>query len=367
MNEKAGKSGVVIAKPAKAAEPKRHHYVPRFYLSGFTGAKERLFVVNRPTRHSFRTAPDNVAGENYFNRIEVAGMDPNALEKALAEFEGEVAPALERIKQAKSLAKEEDRAQLVNFMAAIALRNPWRREAISQMHDELTRRQLQAKFGTKEAWERSVAEMKVAGVWNEAAGVTFEDMQAALKDAKLPIPKELNMIVEIDHHDRLTELLWNRKWQIVVAKDGTGGFVTTDDPVCLRWTDGQFHSGLSPGFALKETEIVFPLSTNLALRGSFEGEENVVDADADMVGTINSMVISNAQNQVYAHDHSFKFMREDPTELRSGATLEQDQRFLEAGKKVEEGKIVALRAEATSAPVTVKAMIPSQSRTDVAV
>ena len=107
-----------------------------------------------------------MAGENYFNRIEVAGVDPNALEKALAEFEGEVAPALERIKEAKSLAKEEDRAHLVNFMAAIALRNPWRREAISQMHDEHARRQLQA----KEAWELSVAELKAAGVWNEAAG-----------------------------------------------------------------------------------------------------------------------------------------------------------------------------------------------------
>jgi hypothetical protein len=52
MNEKAGKSGVVIAKPGKAAEPKRHHYAPRFYLNGFTGKKDRLFVVNRPTAHS---------------------------------------------------------------------------------------------------------------------------------------------------------------------------------------------------------------------------------------------------------------------------------------------------------------------------
>lgn len=345
MNEKVGKAGVGIAKPVNAAEPKRHHYVPRFYLNGFKGAKDQLFVVNRPTRHSFRTAPDNVAGQNYFNRLEVEGMDPNALEKALAEFEGEVAPALERIKEVKSLAKDEDRASFVNFMAAIALRNPWRREAIGQIHDEAVRRQLRAKFGTKEAWEKSVAEMKAAGVWNDAASVTFEEMQAALKDAKFPIPKELNMIVEIDHHDYLTELLWNRKWQVVVGQEGTGGFVTSDDPVCLRWTDGQPHGGLSPGFALKETEIIFPLSTNLILRGSFEGEENVIEADANMIGMINTLVISNAQNQVYAHDHSFKFMREDPKELGSGATLEQDQRFLEGGKKDEEGNIVILRTK----------------------
>jgi Protein of unknown function (DUF4238) len=131
----------------------------------------------------------------------------------------------------------------------------------------------------------------------------------------------------------------------VVAAEGSGGFVTTDDPVCLRWTDGQLHCGLSPGFGLKETEIIFPLSTTLALRGSFEGEENVVEADATMVATINTLIISNAQNQVYAHDHSFKFMREDPAELGSGSTLVQDKRFLEAGKKPEEGKVVALRTK----------------------
>ena len=65
---------------------------------------------------------------------------------------------------------------------------------------------------------------------------------------------------------------------------------------------------------------------------------------ADTVGTINNHIISNARNQVYAHDHSFKFMDEKP-ELRSGATLEQDKRFLDAGKVPEEAKVVALRAK----------------------
>jgi hypothetical protein len=334
-----------VAKEPKGAEPKRQHYVPRFYLNGFVGEKERLFVVNRPTEKTFRTAPDNVAGENYFNRIEVEGMDPNAVEKALSEFESEVAPAIERIKTAKSVAKEEDRAALMNLMAAVAVRNPWRREAINEIHNELVRRQLAAKFGTKEAWNKSVAELKAAGVWNEDAGITFEDMQEVIKDAKFEIPKEFRIAIEINLHDHLTELLWNRKWQILVAAEGSGGFVTTDDPVCLRWANGQPHGGLSPGFSVQGTEVIFPLSTTLALRGRFEGEENVIEADAATVGTINSLVISNAKNQVYAHDYCFKFMREDPAELGSGATLVQDKRFLEAGKEPEQGKIVALRTK----------------------
>lgn len=42
---------------AKAAEPKKQHYVPRFYLRGFTGKKGKLFAVNRPTGHAFRPPP----------------------------------------------------------------------------------------------------------------------------------------------------------------------------------------------------------------------------------------------------------------------------------------------------------------------
>jgi hypothetical protein len=323
---------------AKAAEPKKQHYVPRFYLRGFTGQKGKLFAVNRPTGHSFRPSPEGVAAENFFNRIEVEGTDPNELEKALAEFEGEMAPALERVKEAKSLAKEEDRAHLVNLMAALALRNPSTRAALTQIHDQLARLHFVAQFGTQAAVDEAIA----AGMLPK--GMTVAELQQGLADESFPMPKPLIMAFEIDMHDPLTEKLWHRKWQIVVAKEGMGGFVTTDDPVCLRWTDGKDHGGLSPGFGLKESEVIFPISSTLCLRGSFEGEENVVEADADTVGTINSLIISNARNQVYADDHTFKFKNETG-ELRSGATLPQDTKFLAAGKQVEGEKVIALRTK----------------------
>jgi hypothetical protein len=68
------------------------------------GAKGQLFVVDRTTERAFRAPPKYVAAERDFNRIEVEGMDRDAVERALAEFEGKVAPALERLKAAKSLA-----------------------------------------------------------------------------------------------------------------------------------------------------------------------------------------------------------------------------------------------------------------------
>ena len=325
-----------MAKGEKSAEPKSHHYVPRFYLRSFTGEKGKLFAVNRPTGHSFRPPPEGVATENYFNRIELEGMDKNQLEKALAEFEREMGPALARVKEAKSLAKEQDRADILNFMAALALRNPSSRNALSEIHDQMARLHFATQFGNQAAVDQAVS----AGML--AAGTTVADIQKVLQDERFPMPKPLIMAFEIDMHDAVTKKLWSRKWQIVEAKEGT--FVTTDDPICLRWKDGKGPGGLSPGFGLKETEVIFALSPTVCLRGSFEGKEDVIEADADVVGEINSLIIGNARNQVYARDHEFKF-KDDTGEMRSGATLEQDKRFLEAGEEPKKMKVVALKTK----------------------
>jgi hypothetical protein len=86
-----------------------------------------------------------------------------------------------------------------------------------------------------------------------------------------------------------------------------------------------------------------PISTNLVLRGTFEGEENVIEADIFTVGTVNTILISNAEKQVYAHNYSFNYLKPFPQEIGRGATLVQDEKFLAGGEKAEEGKVVALQ------------------------
>ena len=53
---------------------------------------------------------------------------------------------------------------------------------------------------------------------------------------------------------------------------------------------------MSPGLGVPGTEVIFPLSPKLAIRGRFDSEEDVVHADKDTVAGINSLLISNCQN-----------------------------------------------------------------------
>ena len=153
---------------------------------------------------------------------------------------------------------------------------------------------------------------------------------------KFKTSQDFNIMVEVQFHDHLVRLHDRRRWQMLVAADDSGGFVTSDHPVCLRWCDGQDHGNVSPGFAVPGTEVFFPLSPQLVLRGTLEGEENGIDADRDTVAGINSLLISNIHNQLYAQDALFNYKRGPKEGISSGATLWQDNVFLAAGKPRDE-------------------------------
>jgi hypothetical protein len=331
-----------VIKEAKSAEAKLQHYVPQYYLRGFIDAKEHLYVVDRPRKKFFRVPTKKVGGELYFNLINIGGTDPFAVEKALSELEDIVAPALKRIKTAKSLADEKDRSAIMNLIASVTVRNPKQREAINEIVNQAGQLAAVDGLSTKEKFDEFVSAMKAQ---SREVGVTYEEMKDlyASNPGKFKPTQGFNILTELRLHDHLVRLYEGRKWHIIVASRDSGGFVTSDHPVCLRWSDGQDHGNLSPGFAVPGTEVIFPMSPKLALRGSFEGGENVVEADTSTVAGINSQLISNAHNQVYAQDALFKYKRGPSEDIGSGATLDQDQVFLAGGKQTDGEKVVALR------------------------
>lgn len=127
--------------------PKLHHYVPRFYLNGFTDQKQRFWAWDKSTKRSFCTTPNRVAAESHFYRIpELIGSecDPLFLERELSELEGTASAILRvwidelhsiRAKDRLSISQY-DRWEMATFIAVQFLRTSEQRDILALFASE---------------------------------------------------------------------------------------------------------------------------------------------------------------------------------------------------------------------------------------
>lgn len=216
------------------------HYVPRFYLKGFTEG-DYLWVHDCLKGKSFKSTPKSVANEN-----EMYGSE---LEQQLAnQVEAPAIPAIEKIRAGEVL-NTQDREALAKYVI-----NLWKR--------------------VPKGRDRAVARLP------EVAESVRKDLHAALDQLALTDPKEamkvgakkeaVNNVI-----DRYIEQRPPDIWQGSLAKGGTGlpeatllgmnwhflqsrsfEFLTCDNPVF-------FFEG--EGMANPQAELTLPISSNVCL------------------------------------------------------------------------------------------------------
>ncbi len=300
----------------------KQHYIPQCYLRQFAIRRKRghqFAVFDRKTDKSFRANVKDVACQSYFNRIEVDGMDPEELEKAMS-----------RINEARSLENEEDRAYLITLIGLTALRNPAMRENIRKIHENVGKMNIAARLKSQETYDASVQEAKRQGALPADYNVTYDEMKAAFEGGgfRLVLKNTALVSLELQLLDHIMPLLFRRGWHLLRAPEGSGGFITSDRPFFLMWSDPAMRTGpLPPGLALKGTDIYFPISPQLAVVGAFDVANTIEDVDEARVGVANSTMTAGADRQVYARDHKFSYAQTLEEKPRRGNQLISDKRF----------------------------------------
>jgi hypothetical protein len=311
----------------------KQHYIPQCYLRQFAYQYRKghqVAVFDRKTDKSFRANVKDVACQNYFNRIEVNGMDPEELEKAMSEFENKLTGALARINEARSLENEKDRAYLITLIGLTALRNPEMRENIRKIHEDVGRMNIAVRLKSQETYDASVREAKREGALPADYDVTYDEMKAAVEGGgfKLVLNNNALISLELQLLDHTMPLLCRRGWHLLRAPERSGAFITSDRPFFLMWSDPAMRTGpLAPGLALTGTDIYFPISPQLAVVGAFDVENTIEDVDEARVAVANSAMTAGAHRQVYARDHKFSYAQTLQEKPRRGNQLVSDKRF----------------------------------------
>jgi len=177
-------------------------------------------------------------------------------------------------------------------------------------------------------WEAVVDGMKEAGKWPKDRPADFEGHKKFVEENKdiLKPHQNLTLEMELEALPQMYPYFDAYRWRILKAKDDTGGYVTTDHPVCVHRPGGGINYGqqFAPGFGLSDRDILFPLSSKVALIGRLEGEEDLIEVGRHSVASFNATVMGYAMKQIYAADDQYYYTRSAPQALGSGSTLLQD-------------------------------------------
>ena len=158
---------------------RQHHYVPQCYLKGFVADREKpkLFVVDAKQRHSFSTSPAKVAVERDFNRIDIDGYAPDALENAFSKFEADLNQALKRIVAARSIKDDNDRALLFNLIGSMATKNPRLRENFRVASEHTAKVIMDLATSTPERWASQIRRPQKDGFVAADADTDYKKMR----------------------------------------------------------------------------------------------------------------------------------------------------------------------------------------------
>ncbi len=296
-------------------EARHHHYLPQCYLRGFLPSgqkKPNLVVLDLKRRNIFETSTRNIAGERDFNRIEVDNVRHDKIENDLSFFEKEVASAIKQLEQDYNLRNESTYAVIMNLIALITIRNPKMRSGWADAMSQVYKMLMGLMLSDKGRWEATLNEMRQDGIEIDK-NISYEQMKKFYESGEYDIitPTESHIVTEFQGIDAILPYLFQRGWKLVLASEETGPFITCDGPVSIAWKHPDkvppLYRRCRPGFGMKDAELVFPVTKNIALIGEFETENQIIHATKTLVSAINRRILSFAFSQIYVPHLLFVF------------------------------------------------------------
>lgn len=277
--------------------PKKHHYLPQFYLDRFKispqeGKYPHIYRIEKSASPK-ATSPaikDTGCKRDYHTLdFDKKDKDRQTVESVLSKIESNQANMINSICE-NSKISEDQKVPLAEFITTMRFRVP--------------------------AFKRNIE--------SSLEGIVESTFKILMHQGKLPRPpEELEEIIQKQGYDFLkvnianwkilqhmfemafqsenSTLLKEMKFQLIIIPDGHY-FITGDSPVALYHPDYNSIKPYGVGPTFKEIELTFPISKKLLIKLTWYGEEGVIKSKEDEVQEYNRRTIIMADSQIYSSE-----------------------------------------------------------------
>jgi hypothetical protein len=300
---------------------KRHHYVQRFLLAGFTpsGRKsDKLWCFDRErTKPEHRTTKAVAYEEDYY-AVAVPGQPKDLIETYFSRVETVAAPIIQDMIANRVMPVGTDYANLMYFLGLMNGRSPAFRDALVGYQEDSWHNRVKILASSRENYEAGLR-----GYPADKRKPTFETIQklaAEDKFVEVANPSAMHAqgaMLGLDNEN--LKLLGSRNWTLLFAPDGGVHFVCSDNPISIRDSGAPFERFVPPGIVYAGTDFVLPIHRSVALLGRFEGTSEVHDVGDEVVAAINRRTMMSARRYVFAPEREFYVMELDGSIVEGSA------------------------------------------------
>ena len=277
-----------------ANPPRKHHFLPRFYLRGFSNDGNGLYRIDKATGGSVGGTIRDLAAIRDFHRIDAAGTDdPFAFERKLGELEGLLAGYL-NIAVEEGITSDEIKAGIAQFVSMMRFRVPATKRFIEQSLRAVVR-------STGQIMER-------AGQLPEPPIGLEKAFRLENRDISIANWACLSHMFQLAFDNELVDILYEMDMELLAAPEDSF-FITSDQPVSIynpNATPNDFH-----GVALPDPNTVQTIALNsaLLLKLSWNGEDR-----SSRISSTDEAAEYNRRTVVMAE--SYVFLSEDSQSIR---------------------------------------------------
>lgn len=280
--------------------PRKHHYLPQFYLEGFKilpqkGGKSHIWQIEKggEQRH-YSPAIEYTGCIRDYHSLDHNEQEPDhkTIESLLSNIEGKHADLVRCITDSKCIDSSQI-GELAEFISLLRYRVPSFASHVETTHRKIVidtfKIMYQAgKFGTPPETIRKMFETK---------GID-DTLNIKISNWKI-----VQQMLEVGLSSESIDLLSQLNYRIYYTEK-PDAFVTSDNPVALYHPNYDEIKPYGVGLATKGVEVTLPLSSNILIAAGFHLEPCVCLANHDQVIEFNRRTITMSENYVFSNEIS---------------------------------------------------------------
>jgi hypothetical protein len=279
------------------SEPKKHHFLPQFYLEKFKIRPQRtkhpqiMITTKEPQPRTYCAAIHDTGCIGDYHTIDFHNEDKDRkkIEAALSKIESEQSNLLKRIISEKKI-DADDKLMLASLLIFMHHRVP--------KYKKFIERSVKA---TIHSWGELMLRHGKLPPMPEALKKTGLKSFHEIIKIKISNWKIIFYMYDASIYSELINIIEKITFNLLISPEG-GQFITGDTPVSIYHPNYDNVAPYGVGFIFKEIEVTFPLSPEIILLASWNTDDKDLNITEKQLNEYNRRTIIMADQYIYSND-----------------------------------------------------------------